>query len=206
MPRYLKRCNFHTRRGCKHERRRIGPRPAGATGRPHFSSSGGQGARARGDGHGQSHAEDPEELRRALEEAAKSRRVSLNQEIIDRLEYVRDREGLLPEVLKLTYGVELGAYLMLIARVMLCWAPWRREQVARVLHEIRRDPYKPEQYFDDAIKALSFLFQALRPGAPLPENAPGAAELVALDLMRALVDPRERARTLFADDQWRAIR
>jgi DNA-binding winged helix-turn-helix (wHTH) protein len=59
-----------------------------------------------------------EDLRRSLEEAAKAKRISLNQEIIDRLEYVRDRQSLLAEVLRLTFGDRLAGLLLAIGLAM----------------------------------------------------------------------------------------
>jgi hypothetical protein len=56
-----------------------------------------------------------EDLRQHLAQAARARRVSLNQEIVDRLEYTRERRGLLREVLELTYGPSLGGLLMVLA-------------------------------------------------------------------------------------------
>ena len=60
-----------------------------------------------------------EDLRRALEQSAKTRRVSLNQEIVDRLEHTRDRKGLFREILELSYGPRLGGLLMVLAVGMM---------------------------------------------------------------------------------------
>src|SRR5262245_52420115 len=55
-----------------------------------------------------------EDLREHIEQSAKARRVSLNQEIIDRLEHTRDRQGLLREVLELAYGPSLAGVMMVL--------------------------------------------------------------------------------------------
>jgi hypothetical protein len=60
-----------------------------------------------------------EDLRQHLEQSAKARRVSLNQEIVDRLEHTRDRKGLFREVLELSYGPRLGGVLMVLAIGMM---------------------------------------------------------------------------------------
>ena len=51
-----------------------------------------------------------EPLRAHLEQAAKRRGVSLNNEIVDRLETSRERVGLLEEVLAIAYGPVWGAF------------------------------------------------------------------------------------------------
>jgi hypothetical protein len=53
----------------------------------------------------------PEPLRAHLEKAAKERGVSINAEIVTRLEHSRDRAGLLYEVLELAYGPALAPML-----------------------------------------------------------------------------------------------
>jgi regulatory GntR family protein len=59
-----------------------------------------------------------EDLRRDLEESARARRVSLNQECIDRLTYVQDRKSLLAEVMRLTFGDRLAGLLLAIGFAM----------------------------------------------------------------------------------------
>ena len=59
-----------------------------------------------------------ESLRRDLEEAAKERGVSLNQQITDCLERFRDRRGLLPQVLATAFSDKTAGVALLLARVM----------------------------------------------------------------------------------------
>ena len=102
-----------------------------------------------------------EDLRLTLEQAAKNRRVSLNQEIVDRLEYVRDRVGLLPQVLELAYGPHLAGILMLLAVGM--------EEAGKLRMDTARDVAKMDTWtehptaYDSACLAAVALLLALRP-------------------------------------------
>ena len=105
-----------------------------------------------------------EDLRRSLEEAAKARRVSLNQEIIDRLEYVRDRRSLLAEVLRLTFGDRLAGLLLAIGLAMsgVVYGFRRLSSDARNVqsHESWIDDHV---FFDDAAQAALVILAAAQP-------------------------------------------
>lgn len=127
-----------------------------------------------------------EDLRRSLEQAAKARHVSLNQEIVDRLDYVRDRLGLLHEIFELAYGERVAGILMMLGRVM------------RVAGDKGKEGDWTPEDFDDAAKAGSVLLQALRSGATVPASAADVPEMLALNMLRGLADPNYRDR--FAPD------
>jgi hypothetical protein len=59
-----------------------------------------------------------EDLRAHLEESARTRSVSLNSEIVGRLEHTRDRSSLTMEVLALVFGNETASILVLLGAVM----------------------------------------------------------------------------------------
>jgi hypothetical protein len=113
-----------------------------------------------------------EDLRRDVERSAKARRVSLNQEASDRLEYVRGRLDLLPEVLALAYGEEIAGALLLVGRAMQTVAsgtPWEAGELR------------------EAIPAGVAMLQALRSGtAPTSTDWQGK---VTHEMLRGLVDP-----------------
>lgn len=132
-----------------------------------------------------------EDLRRRLEEAARARRVSLNQEIVDRLSYVRDRVDLLPEILRLSFGAELAGIIMMIAPVMRV-AGWKGKDAATT------------EDIDDAIRAANVLFEALRPNSKLPIRADDLPSMLALSMLRGIIDPEYPDR--FSDRDLQAIR
>lgn len=105
-----------------------------------------------------------EDLRQHLEQSAKGRRVSLNQEIVDRLEHVRDRTGLLTEVLKLAHGQRMAGILTALGLVM---------GIAGRLSA--RTSLKPREWTDDpelfenAFRAAVSLLEAARPEGAIPD-------------------------------------
>jgi hypothetical protein len=133
-----------------------------------------------------------EDLRQHLETSAKARRVSLNQEIIDRLEHARDRQGLLREVMELTYGPRLGGVLMVLAMGM----------IGAGYVEARRQagwpPYDPDwlddpNAFDAAAGVAMGLLFALRPLSEAPSAVPEErGKEQAADMLGALADAIRR--------------
>jgi hypothetical protein len=104
-----------------------------------------------------------EDLRRSLEESAKAKRISLNQEIIDRLEYVRDRQSLLAEVLRLTLGERLAGLLLGIGLAMGSVVHGARDQS-------RGSWIDDREVFDEAAQAAIMLLGAARPGEGEPSR------------------------------------
>ena len=99
-----------------------------------------------------------ERLRRDLEETAKERGVSLNQQITDCLEHSRDRRGLLPEVLATAFTDRTAGVALMLARVMedvgfLHLRPRRRAYDNEDIHWIE-DPNACAEAFNAAISVL----------------------------------------------------
>jgi hypothetical protein len=115
-----------------------------------------------------------EDLRKDLEESARARRVSLNQECIDRLSYVRDRKGLLAEVMRLAFGDRLAGLLLALGFAMGAVANSHR-RVGRIVDskgvEVfnRRWGNSPPEWIDDpstfsdTVEAANVLLHAARP-------------------------------------------
>ena len=106
-----------------------------------------------------------EDLRRSLEQAAQAKKISLNQEIVDRLEYVRDRQNLLSEVLRLTFGDRLGALLMALGFVMDTAGRFTRSPS---WNPFRKDWTDQPDLYDHAIQAAVALLEAARPTGAIP--------------------------------------
>jgi hypothetical protein len=110
-----------------------------------------------------------EDLRRSLEEAAKARRVSLNQEIIDRLEYVRDRQSLLAEVLRLTLGERLAGLVLAIGLAMGSVVHgYRHLSQGGARDQSRESWIDDREIFDEAAQAAIMLLGVARPGEGEP--------------------------------------
>src|SRR5262245_22215123 len=102
----------------------------------------------------------PESLRQHLEESARARHVSLNTELNDRLEHVRDRQGLLMETMTLAYGTELASILMLVGAVMAVTGQL----------EAGRDWTAHPGAYGEAEREANRVLEALRPeGGTLPK-------------------------------------
>ena len=93
-----------------------------------------------------------ERLRRDLEETAKERGVSLNQQITDCLERSRDRRGLLPEVLATAFTDKTAGVALMLARVM--------EDVGFQHLRPRRRAYDEDVHWIDDPKACAEAFNA----------------------------------------------
>jgi hypothetical protein len=134
-----------------------------------------------------------EELRQSLEEAAKARKVSLNQEIVDRLEHVRGRLDLLPEVLGLAYGRETAGLLMMLGLAMA-----HAGEFFHVESGAAADGIGPWTDNPAAFANMTHTVVALLDAAKPEENSsqtPGRGLHCATELIRAIEDPNER--TLF---------
>src|SRR5262245_47061731 len=103
-----------------------------------------------------------ESLREHLEFTAKAHRVSLNAEIIDRLEYGRDRMLLLPEVLRMAYGDRVAGLLMVLGRTMSVAGALPRRGIDSV------DQVTDAHVYEQMEKAAAAVLAALRPTAPPP--------------------------------------
>lgn len=98
------------------------------------------------------------ELKRKLDEAAERGGRSLTQEAEFRLARSFDREGLLLEVMSLSYGDELAGILYMLGEVMLPVV------LATADHKKLVGSWIDEPYaFDQALKAALKLLEALRP-------------------------------------------
>jgi hypothetical protein len=105
-----------------------------------------------------------EDLRRSLEEAAKAKRISLNQEIIDRLEYVRDRRSLLAEVLRLTFGDRLAGLLLAIGLALGGVVHAYGRLSPGVGRDRSHDSWIDDrEFFDEAVDAAIVLLAAALP-------------------------------------------
>ena len=101
-----------------------------------------------------------EHLRRDLEETAKERGVSLNQQITDCLERSRDRRGLLPEVLATAFSDKTAGVALMLARVM--------EDVGFQHLRPRRRAYdEGVHWIDDPMSWKRSSFEGLLPNSPL---------------------------------------
>jgi hypothetical protein len=111
-----------------------------------------------------------EDLRQFLEESARVRRVSLNTEIVDRLERVRDRGGLLTEVMSLVFDERLAGLLLAIGHAM-------NQEIGPTLRRIRSrsrnegGDQSPADWIDDpddfdaAARSAIALLELARPEA-----------------------------------------
>jgi hypothetical protein len=102
-----------------------------------------------------------EDLRRDLEESARARRVSLNQEVVDRLAYVQERKSLLAEVLRLAFGDRLAGLLLALGLAMAPVATG--PQLRRRNNEAQLDWTKDPAMFNDMVHAIIMLLEAVRP-------------------------------------------
>jgi hypothetical protein len=98
-----------------------------------------------------------EDLRRYLEETARTRSVSLNSEIVGRLEHTRDRSGLTMEVLALAFGKEAASVLLLVGSVM------HEAGVMRAGANWDDDPGAYRGALDEASEALEVLRSGKKP-------------------------------------------
>lgn len=102
-----------------------------------------------------------EDLRQELEQSARAKRVSLNQECIDRLSYVRDRKGLLAEVMRLSFGERMAGLLLALGLAM--------SRVAYGHRRLRDRGQSPPEWIDDPtifnemVQAANMLLHAARP-------------------------------------------
>jgi hypothetical protein len=92
-----------------------------------------------------------EDLRQALEESARTRGVSLNSELVTRLEHTRDRASLTTEVLSLTFGARVASTLVLVGAIM------HVKGLTRGGIDWANDPASYEAAIVDAIDTLKFL-------------------------------------------------
>jgi hypothetical protein len=113
-----------------------------------------------------------EDLRASLEESAKAKRISLNQEIVDRLEYVRDRKSLLAEVMRLAFGERLAGLLIALGLAMRLAASMRpraeRRQAASPPSEAPADWMDDPKKYDRAAQSALVLLEIARPEARAP--------------------------------------
>jgi hypothetical protein len=92
-----------------------------------------------------------EDLRREIDETARARGVSLNAEIVGRLEHTRDRTGLVMEVLTLAFGRKAASILVLIGAIM------HAEGMVRSGIDWADDPDAYKAALDEAMAALTAL-------------------------------------------------
>jgi len=132
-----------------------------------------------------------ESLRRDLEEAAKERGVSLNQQITDCLEHSRDRRGLLPEVLAAAFTDKTAGVALMLARVMedvgFRHLRPRRRTYEEDIHWIE-DPHACAEAFKAAIAVLYAFPSSLRTAG---KRGTGSIE-TAYGLVRAVRQPPTR--------------
>jgi hypothetical protein len=126
-----------------------------------------------------------EDLRLTLEQAAKARRVSLNQEIVDRLEYVRGRTSLLPEALELAFGTRLAGLLMVLGFAMDAAA--RHDLPAGSVWRPFPDWTDQPARFDHAVRAAARLLDAARPRGAIPDRLANGEEDPAVRVVEELL-------------------
>jgi hypothetical protein len=136
-----------------------------------------------------------ERLRRDLEETAKERGVSLNQQITDCLEHSRDRRELLPEVLTTAFTDKTAGIVLMLARVMedvgfLHLRPrWRAYDGG--IHWIE-DPQACSEALNAAIAVLD-AFPSRGTAAARRTRLGGASFRAAYEMVRAVSRPQKSA-------------
>lgn len=127
-----------------------------------------------------------EPLRARMEQDAKRRGVSINAEIVDRLERSLDRADLLPEVMSLNYGEELAGVLMFLGTVMI-WA----DAFHRVDNSQPRGPshkwmWAPDaDAYDQSVRGAVAVLEAMRPDEPVIAHS-NAGEEMANTIIKAV--------------------
>ena len=128
-----------------------------------------------------------EPLRARVEEDAKRRGVSINAEIVDRLERSFDRQGLLSEVLSLEFGKELAGVLMLLGAAMIFADCFHRTSRETTLREPKGAwTWAPDaDAYDQAVQAAVTVLEAVRPEGAIT-NRSGAGVEMANSIIKAV--------------------
>ena len=111
-----------------------------------------------------------EPLRADLAKTAKQRGVSMNAEIVNRLERSSHNQSLLNEVLDLEYGKRLAGFLLLVGRAM------NEAGMHSALYDTKtlegaKNWLDNAFGFDQAVKAAQWIFEASRPTGVLEKES-----------------------------------
>src|SRR5262245_9631690 len=107
-----------------------------------------------------------EPLRARLEQDAKRRGVSINAEIVDRLERAADHQGLLSEALSLTDGKEFAGLLLFLGAAMT-FAEFSYALNNRPATGRRRMWTSDPDAYEQCVQAAATVLEAMRPDGPV---------------------------------------